>query len=53
MYLRRFIEDLGFPSPPTPVATDNTGAKSLAYSPEHHERVKHVERRHFYVRELV
>ena len=26
---------------------------ALAYHPEHHERVKHVERRHFYVRELV
>ena len=38
---------------PTPIATDNTGAKALAYNPEHHERVKHVERRHFYVRELV
>ena len=54
VYLRRFLEDLGFPSPlPTPIATDNTGAKALAYNPEHHERVKHVERRHFYVRELV
>ena len=54
VYLRRFLEDLGFTSPsPTSVATDNTGAKALAYNPEHHERVKHVERRHFYVRELV
>ena len=54
VYLRRFLEDLGFSSPaPTSVATDNTGAKALAYNPEHHERVKHVERRHFYVRELV
>ena len=54
VYLRRFLADLGFPcEPPTAVATDNTGAKSFAYNPEHHERVKHVERRHFYVRELV
>ena len=54
VYLRRFLEDLGFSTPsPTSVATDNTGAKALAYNPEHHERVKHVERRHFYVRELV
>ena len=52
--MRCFLTDLGFPSePPTAVATDNTGAKSPAYNPEHHERVKHVERRHFYVRELV
>ena len=52
--LRRFLAGLGFPcEPPTAVATDNTGAKSLEYNPEHHERVKRVERRPFYVRELV
>ena len=33
VYLRRFLADLGFPcEPPTAVATDNTGAKSLAYN---------------------
>ena len=54
VYLRRFLADLGFPCvPPTAIATDNTGTKALAYNPEHHEKVKHVERRHFYVRELV
>ena len=53
-YLRRFFEDLGLgSSKPTSLATDNTGAKALAYNPEHHDKVKHVERRHFYVRELV
>ena len=25
----------------------------MAYNPEHHQRVKHIERRHFYLRELV
>ena len=25
----------------------------LAYNPEHHQRTKHIERRHFYVREAV
>jgi hypothetical protein len=54
VYLRRFLADLGFGSePPTEVATDNTGAKALSYNPDHHEKVEHVERRHFYVRELV
>ena len=49
-----YLEDLGFGAKkPTSLATDNTGAKALAYNPQHHERVKHVERRHFYVRELV
>ena len=28
-------------------------ARNLAYTPEHHERSKHIDRRHFYVRELV
>ena len=26
---------------------------NLSYNPEHHERVKHVERRHFFIRECV
>ena len=32
---------------------DNTGARDLAYNPEHHARTKHIERRHFFVREMV
>ena len=32
---------------------DSQGARDLAYNPEHHERAKHIERRHFFVRELV
>ena len=32
---------------------DNRGAIDLAYNPEHHQRTKHIDRRHFYVRELV
>ena len=32
---------------------DNQGARDLAYNPEHHERTKHIERRHFFVRECV
>jgi hypothetical protein len=35
------------------LSTDNTGARDLSYNPEHHERVKHVERRHFFIRECV
>ena len=38
---------------PTSLATDNTAARGIAYNPEHHKRVKHIERRHFYVRECV
>ena len=32
---------------------DNQGARDLAYNPEHHSRTKHIDRRHFYVRDMV
>ena len=32
---------------------DNRSAIDVAYNPEHHGRMKHVDRRHFFVRELV
>lgn len=38
---------------PTNLATDNLGARDLSYNPEHHDRSKHIERRHFYVRDMV
>ena len=54
VYLADFLSELGFPaSSDVSLATDNKGARDLAYNPEHHEKVKHIERRHFYIRELV
>ena len=60
VFLRRFLEELGLGStsptaltPPTSLSTHNKAARDLAYNPEHHEKTKHIERRHFYVRELV
>ena len=54
VFLADFLSELGFPArSPTQLATDNTGARDLSYNPEHHDRVKHVERRHFFIRELV
>ena len=35
------------------LGVDNTGARDLAYNPEHHARSKHIERRHFFIREMV
>jgi hypothetical protein len=53
-YLRMFLAELGFGDPnPTAQHMDNTGGRNLAYNPEHHQKTKHIERRHFYVRELV
>ena len=37
----------------TPTATDNKAARDLSYNPEFHARSKHVQRRHFYVRDMV
>ena len=55
LYLRRFIGELSDiePDDSTSVATDNQAARDLSYNPEHHSRVKHIERRHFFVREAV
>ena len=54
VYLRDFLAELGFPDPhPTKLHVDNSAARDLAYNPEHHARTKHIDRRHFYVREVV
>ena len=48
------LEEVGLPARSTvELSTDNTGARDLAYDPEHHDRTKHIERRHFFIRELV
>ena len=53
-HLRMFLEELHLGDPaPTALSVDNTAARDLSYNPEHHKRVKHIERRHFFVRELV
>ena len=38
---------------PTPMSVDNRAAQDLSYNPEHHARTKHIERRHYFVRERV
>ena len=35
------------------MSVDNTAARDISYNPEHQNRVKHIERRHFYIRECV
>ena len=54
IYLSRFFDELGAPvSGPVEMAVDNQSAIAVSYNPEHHARVKHIDRRHFYVREAV
>ena len=38
---------------PTELSTDNKAARDLSYNPKHHNRSKHIERRHFYIRDMV
>ena len=55
-HLTRMYEEIGLRKEadgPIDLACDNTGARDLAYNPEHHAKVKHIERRHFFVREMV
>ena len=55
VYFRKLLAGLGETtnSRPTSCATDNKGARDLAFNPEHHKRSKHIARRHFYVRDMV
>ena len=54
VYFDSFLEELGHSDgQPVKMSVDNTGARDLAYNPEHHGRMKHVERRHFYIRDMV
>ena len=56
VYLREFLTELGelsADSPPLPLSVDNTAARDVAYNPEHHGRIKHIKRRHHFVRECI
>ena len=55
IHLRRFTRGLvpSMPIEPTVLSTDNKAARDLSYNPEHHNRSKHIARRHFYIRDMV
>ena len=54
VYLRKLVRGLGAPEPgPTTLANDSQSARDISYNPEHHDRMKHVQRRHFFVRDMV
>ena len=54
IYLSAFLRELGFDmSEPPPLKMDNRSAIDLAYNPEHHARTKHIDRRHYFIRECV
>jgi hypothetical protein len=54
IYLSGFLHELKVNvSEPPPLKTDNKSAIDLAYNPEHHSKTKHIERRHYFIRECV
>eukprot|EP00966_Prymnesium_polylepis_P256319 5921212-Prymnesium_polylepis.1 len=54
IYLDAFLGEMGVGSgDPIVMGMDNKAGIDLAYNPEHHQKTKHIERRHFYLRELV
>ena len=54
-YFRKLVRGLepSAPGGPSLLRCDNKAARDLAYNPEHHDRTKHIARRHFFIRELV
>ena len=50
-HLTELDERIG--SNPLAINVDNQAARDLSYNPEFHQRTKHIDRRHFYVREMV
>lgn len=55
IFFRRLLAELGAQNvaAATKLYVDNKAAIDLAYNPEHHQRTKHINRRHFFIREKV
>jgi hypothetical protein len=54
-HLRFVVKGLvpSLPESPTVLSPDNKAARDLSYNPEHHDRSKHIARRHFFIRDMV
>ena len=55
IYLDALYKELGFKEDTAPIqlSLDNKAAIDSSYNPENHSRTKHIDRRHYFVRELV
>ena len=50
---KQLVSELEGKDSPIDLRLDNKAAGDLAYNPEHHPKTKHIDRRHFYIRECV
>ncbi|XP_039309080.1 secreted RxLR effector protein 161-like [Solenopsis invicta] len=53
VHLRSLLSELGFPYPKIKLWSDNCGAIKLAENPVFHNRSKHIDVRHHFVREML
>ena len=55
VFLDRLCSELGFKrgNDPIQLSCDNKAAIDSSYNPENHSRTKHIDRRHYFIRELV
>ena len=55
VHLDRLLSELGFKPNDDPIklSLDNRAAIDSSYNPENHSRTKHIDRRHYFIRELV
>ena len=55
VHLSRLQDELGFKASKEPMRLhcDNQAAIDSSYNPENHARTKHIDRRHYFIRELV
>ena len=47
------LEDPMCPTNASRLATDSQSARNVSYNPEMHDHMKHVQRRHFFIRDMV
>jgi hypothetical protein len=53
VYLRKLVAGLGeSTSEATQLSSDSKSARDVSYNPEHHDKMKHAERRHYFVRDM-
>ena len=54
LLFRKLVSGLGAGEVgPSSLSTDSQSARDVSYNPQHHDRMKHVQRRHFFVRDMV